>query len=397
MDTPIILEDLLLDEAPDADESDELAPDQEAETIEEKLLNENITPPTKLNYKLKTIDERRDLVESIIAQTPAANLTNRYLEILGDYIMGAISKEEKKEHLYLTDNRLITINKREMSFEGLAEKFENGEDGIYNLMTNDKNIIFSHKLEITAEDEERVPGLRALREAIRDIEAAAKAATGRKKYLLKKQLIEMRRDQYVLKNSYQAPMGLAPTAHGANKIDLSERRYIDANGEPQSTGLISLFNPEHISALMTHYHALRIETKGHYHDDFFYLLEDFDKLFHRALDGYPHLLTIATMKMDGKTNTEIQQVLKKDFNIDHTVQYISSLWRNKIPKLIAEQEQNDYILWYYQNEQKGEWKRCSCCKQYKLANTRFFSRNSTSKDGLYSICKSCRSKKMKKI
>jgi hypothetical protein len=84
-----------------------------------------------------------------VAQTPPQQLTNRYLEILGDYIMGGIDKEEKKQHLYLTDNRMITVNKRETSFEGLAEKFENGEDGIYNLMTNDKNIIFTPKVSIT--------------------------------------------------------------------------------------------------------------------------------------------------------------------------------------------------------------------------------------------------------
>jgi hypothetical protein len=56
--------------------------------------------------------------------------------------MGGISKDEKKAHFYITDNRRMTIDRRETSFEGLAEKFENGEDGIYGLMTNDKNIIF---------------------------------------------------------------------------------------------------------------------------------------------------------------------------------------------------------------------------------------------------------------
>ena len=44
---------------------------------------------------------------------------------------------------------MITINKREMSFEGLISKFENGEDGIYNLITEDKNIIFIPKISIT--------------------------------------------------------------------------------------------------------------------------------------------------------------------------------------------------------------------------------------------------------
>jgi len=113
---------------------------------------------------------------------------------------------------------------------------------------------------------------------MKEIEAEGKAATGRRKYLLKKQLIEMRRDQYVLKNAYKPPMALTPSARAINKIDLSERRYIDENGDPQSTGLVSFFNPKHISALLCNYNALKIETKGRYWDDFFYLMEAFDEL-----------------------------------------------------------------------------------------------------------------------
>jgi hypothetical protein len=100
--------------------------------------------------------------------------------------MGAITKEERQSREYLTDNRLITINKRETSFEGLVEKFENGEDGIYGLITNDKNILLTPKCEITDEDIAVVPGLRELREAMAEIEARIKEATGRKKFLLKK-------------------------------------------------------------------------------------------------------------------------------------------------------------------------------------------------------------------
>jgi hypothetical protein len=37
---------------------------------------------------------------------------------------------------------MTTINKRETSFEGLVSQFENGEDGVYNLMTENKNMIF---------------------------------------------------------------------------------------------------------------------------------------------------------------------------------------------------------------------------------------------------------------
>nr|DAL81174.1 MAG TPA: Stc1 domain [Bacteriophage sp.] len=38
-------------------------------------------------------------------------------------------------------------------------------------------------------------------------------------------------------------------------------------------------------------------------------------------------------------------------------------------------------------------KKCSKCGQLKPAHNQFFSKNKTSKDGLYSICKRCRNKK----
>jgi len=42
---------------------------------------------------------------------------------------------------------MITVNKRETSYEGLVGKLENGEDGIYNLMTGgDKNILLVPKI-----------------------------------------------------------------------------------------------------------------------------------------------------------------------------------------------------------------------------------------------------------
>ena len=53
-----------------------------------------------------------------------------------------MEKQEKKERRLLTENRMATINKRETSFEGLVGQLENGEDGIYNLITNDKHVIF---------------------------------------------------------------------------------------------------------------------------------------------------------------------------------------------------------------------------------------------------------------
>lgn len=55
---------------------------------------------------------------------------------------------------------MVTINKRETSFEGLVGKFETGEDGIYNMIINDKNVLLTPKYKITQKDIDTIPGLK---------------------------------------------------------------------------------------------------------------------------------------------------------------------------------------------------------------------------------------------
>ena len=127
-------------------------------------------------------------------------------------------------------------------------------------------------------------------------------------------------------------------------------------------------------------------------------MEAFDVLMKKALAQYPLYMDIVKLKFKGKQNIEIQKALEKKHNVWHSVEYISSLWRNKIPKLIAEKAKVDFLIWYYTYEHPEEavWKKCSCCGQLKLAHNKFFSKNKTSKDGYYSLCKECRNAKNKK-
>lgn len=349
-----------------------------------------------LDYSLKTPEERKNLVTKIINEAPASQLTDKYLEILSDYILDALPKEEKKERYITTNNRQVTIDKRETSFEALVSKFENGEDGIYNLINEDKNMYLEPKIEITEEDIENVPGLKELRELIFQTEEAAKRATGRKKYLLKKQAIEMRQQQYILKDFYYQPIRSTTASRtDTTHITLDEEVYFDEKGEPTSDALVSFFKPEHISAILCNYEALKHWTAHRHNNDFYYLMKAFDKLLEDALAATPAYMTLVRAKSRGMSNAEVQEELVQKHDLHHTVEYISSLWRNKIPKMIAEKAKEQYLLWYYTEVERGNWKKCTKCGQIKLAHNRFFSKNNTSKDGYYSICKECRNKKAK--
>jgi hypothetical protein len=349
---------------------------------------------TKLDYSLESPEERNELVKKIIAETPPEQLRPKYLEILSDYIIFAMDKKERKEKKILTENHMVTVNRREMSFQGLVGQLENGEDGIYNMIANDKNIIFMPKAPITPKDLEEIPELRELANAIEEVKVQMKAATGRKKYLLKKQIIEMCQDQYVIKSTYHPPMYMMNATKSFSKIDLSEEFSINEKGEIVSSGLCSLLNPTHISALLCNYSRIKEEAWSKFYSDSYYLMESLDDLIERTLpQKYPLYYDLLIYKIDGKSNAEIQELLEEEFGIKNSVEYISSLWRKKIPKLLAEQEQGDMLTWYYTNVERGKWKKCSKCGQIKLAHNHFFSKNSTSKDGFYSVCKCCRNKK----
>ena len=350
----------------------------------------------KLDYTLQDPGARNELVKKIIEQTPPQRLTPKYLQLLADYLVFAMDKEERKKKNIITDNRMVTVNKRETSFEGLVEKFQNGEDGIYNIITNDKNIIFTPKISITEEDIQTIPGMKQLRDAIAQIEAQEKVATGKRRFLLKKQLIEMRKDQYVLKNTFKAPIYCLNATKSFNHIALEEKISVNEDGSLKIEGKFSLLNPDHVSAVLCNYSRIKQDCWGQFSSDAYYMIQDLENLVDETLEkDFPLYYDLLIYKIDGKTNEEIQSLLERDYGVRHSVEYISSLWRNKIPKMIAEQARKDWLIWHYTFEEKGQWKKCSRCGQIKLAHNMFFSKNNTSKDGFYSICKDCRNAKTK--
>ena len=204
----------------------------------------------------------------------------------------------------------------------------------------------------------------------------------------------MRQDQYVIKNAYLQPIYCLNAVKNFNSIVFDENIIIESDGTIKDKSLLSFMNPKHICALLCNYSKLKQDCYGKFYTDGYFLMESLDALIDQTLkDKYPLYYSLLIYKIDGKSNLEIQQLLEEQHNIKHSIEYISSLWRNKIPKLIAEQAEKNYLQWYYLNKERGKWKKCSRCGEIKLAHNKFFSKNSSSKDGFYSICKKCRNTK----
>ena len=348
----------------------------------------------KLDYSLQSPEERNELVKQILQENPDVN--DKYLEVLGDYLILCMEKQEKKEKQILTDNRMTTVNKRETSFEGLVSQLENGEDGIYNLISDNKQTIFQPKVSITKKDVEEIPYLKQLREAISTWEAKLKVTEGKDAFTIKKALIEMRKDQYVIKTAYRRPIVPNKLTRSKSFIKLDDLTHeFDEEGYPIPQG-VSLLDPTVCSAILCNYSRLKQDSYDRFEEDTWYLIYDFERICDKALEEYPLYMRIVEYKIDGMQNIDIQTAIQEEFGIKHSMEYISSLWRNKIPKLIASTAEDMYLDDYYLNVKKGKYKKCSRCGQIKLAHNKYFSKNKTSRDGFYSICKCCRNSKTKK-
>lgn len=344
----------------------------------------------KLDYSLQTPEERNALVQKYLEENPHPPAA--YLEVLADYLVLCMEKQERKQRKLITENRMATIGKRETSYEGLVAQLENGEDGIYNLVNDNKNSIFQPKVTITKKDIAEIPFLEQIRGAIAFWEKKLPKVSGKDRYIVKKTIIDLRKDQYVVKNAYRKPITATKLTRSRYLLKMDDDFDFDDDGYPIPQG-VSLMDPKIISTILCNYSGLKEAAWGEFEKDVWYLMDDFDKLADKALKDYPAYDRICEYKIDGLKNIQIQEKLKQEFGLNHSVEYISNLWRNKIPKIIADVAVDDFLDWYFLNEMKGKYKYCNRCGKVKLAHGRYFSKNPSAPDGLYSICKECRNKR----
>ena len=96
-----------------------------------------------LDNTLKTYEEREAHVEAEINRLGEQKVTNYMKENIASYLIEGSGIEPRGE--ILTSNRMVTVNKRETSREGLVDKLEGGESAFHGLINQDKKYYFDTK------------------------------------------------------------------------------------------------------------------------------------------------------------------------------------------------------------------------------------------------------------
>ena len=357
--------------------------------------------PLELDYSLTTPEERVTYVKNLLGNHPLND--SKTLKILADYILfthdrNQTKKERTEKYPILTPNREFTIDKRQVSYEGLVDKLENGEDGLHNLIRIDKGQILDPKDPITEEDIENIPQLKDCMRVIESLKNQLQNASKYQRKQLNQALIDTWKQAYLIKGSYNQIGRIKSNSQIKTlaQIQIPEQIYFDEEQIPHSDSPLSFLNPEHVSFLLQYYQILKQECWEDLHSDMRWHLIDLENLAEKTLrENYPLLWWLLIYKVDGLTNEQIQEKLYDQFGEWHSEQYYSTTWRKRIPKLISKQYAKNYIIWYYTYKEKGYWKKCSKCGRLKPGHPLFFAKN-TSKDNFYSQCKDCKNNNRKK-
>lgn len=392
----------------------------------------------KLDFEIPTSKERLAfLKEKVNLET----LTKKELELCTDYVL--YGKDPEKDNTSCVDRKEIFIKTKYSSYsqtepvslEALMESPTFDET----IFKKERNIYKKVKPTIDREQCKDIPGMQELWKEIDRLDRILKLAQGKEEpnpgekvpelsskeiYHLNHQLIELRRQQYILKDSvfpemqaqknfgsfYQNPADLQMNypvypcgtmkiqgdrefiyPFTSNKsfaaVDLEkEIQEIKDSGKPY----FSFLDKEHIYQLCLSYYEIK-DYAEHFPDSpLSELLWTLDFYIEKA-----NLSEQQKLIVEGKKrrllNRDICRLLMDKLGIYHQENYVSTIW-NKVCQLIADAADLHYDEWCCK-DYKPAWKKCNCCGETLLRDPRNFVRKSKAPDGLTNRCKRCDQKK----
>ncbi len=409
-----------------------------------------------LDYSIERDIDRLHAVEEIL-DTLETNPTNSELEQMASYILYGKDEEGKNS---VQRGETTDSDKRYKSFQRAADKVHSLDEILDNPLSDQQHLqpvesryIYTKKKptirrpkydkttgELIDPGDSDVPGMIQLWETIDRLDHIKAVNEGTippdentqiftdsyRFYQFKHALIDIKRHQYYLKDSYK------PTLHflaitppksqtynwdsdsaywmpleqwqsrvdGAllhtisHNLDDYETRINPITGEKEVKWVVRHHtfdweNPKHIRALINHYSAIYMELGEKLDSWGRTLIYDFDRYFNMA-NFSPVREYILTRKIDKAPYPEIVQELQEKFGLKYNENHICTILSKEIPEKMALAATKHRMLLTTPMEER---KHCFTCQQWLPRNNYFFATNNSRKDKFSSNCKECERKK----
>jgi hypothetical protein len=376
-----------------------------------------------LNFSLNTSKDREEFIENYII---GKSFTQKELSTIADYILYG----KDNDGTSVVDRKEVQIDTKYKSYQ--PKKPESLEELLENPTFNENSFINTNiykkiKPKINREEDKNVPGIQELWKTIdyyqhlldvkegKIIDPSARKLTDKEAYKIKHFIISLRREQFPLRDMVKpvsffqntikeqipisndinwdngkdfsiAPLGLYSSnpKRFNNILEIEEKDYYYNKAAKY---VLDFRNPEHIYQLIEFSEDLLIAAE----DNAESLLDDIIETLNfyiNLADFDPIKTEILKLKRLKFPVLEIQKVLKEKFNITHSTNYISTIYKQKICGGIADAAQLHYDM-YMERENRSKWKKCNQCGKIKFLDSRIYMRKSRSSDGYNNKCKKC--------
>lgn len=386
-----------------------------------------------LDFSILTPQERMAYLKQNV---DFSQLTKKEIELCTNYVL--YGKEPDRDNTSAVDRKEIYIKPKHKSYakqeplslEALLESPTFDES----MLKKEKNIYKKVKPEINKDKCKSIPGMQELWEQIEQTtkrieelkEQESTPENEKKLYVLKHQLIEFKKEQYLLKEiafpeispaknfgiyyehqsmkevNYEVyPRGLMKQENDGDFYEpwLSEdyAASIDIDNEIQKAAqenkeFFNFMDENHVYQLCLNYYEIKDQAKKNPDSLLNNLIWTLDFYIDKA-----QLNEQQKIILEGKKrrllNKEICRELMENLGIYHQENYISTIW-NKIVKLITAAAELSYDEWCCRHYEKA-WKTCRSCGKTMLRDSRNFVKKKKAADGFTNRCKDCDRKKRK--
>lgn len=391
-----------------------------------------------LDFSIETSQGRLDYINQHI---DFSQLSKKDIELCTDYVL--YGKDPEHDNTSIVDRKEVYMKTKYQSYsrpepvslEALMESPTFDET----IFKNEKNIYKRVKPTIDREKCKDIPGMQELWDQIDKLSRKIQLAEGKiqpeegesvptytskELYHLKHRLIELRKEQYQLKDTVFPEMQVSRNYGSAyvNPADThmnypvypcgvmkeqndpdfkcparSPRDFTAKNIEEEIEQLkqsgkpyFSFLDKEHIYQLCLNYYDIKDQIQKYPDSPLHNLLWTLDFYIEKANLSEQQLLIVEGKKRR-LLNKEICKELMDKLGIYHQENYISTIW-NKVTQLIADAADLNYDEWCCKDYAPA-WKKCNQCGETLLRDPRNFVRKSKALDGLTNRCKRCDQKK----